>query len=147
MLQALGASLNTMTLGGLAIAIGEVVDDAVDRRRERFPPPAREPPRSPSPCRRRGWCVDAIAGSALAVVLRHLRGAARVPAGAALPACAGRLFAPAGLAYILAVLASLAVALTVTPALCLLLLRTRCRDAADPPVTRWLQAAYDRADA
>src|SRR5205085_12019273 len=55
----------------------------------------------------------------------------------------GRLFAPLGYAYVLAVLASLAVALTVTPALALLLL-PRAGGAGEPPLLRWLQGGYER---
>src|SRR5438132_13858950 len=55
----------------------------------------------------------------------------------------GRLFAPLGWAYALAVLASLAVALTVTPALALLLL-SRAGGAEEPPLLRWLQGGYER---
>jgi multidrug efflux pump subunit AcrB len=56
----------------------------------------------------------------------------------ALSGVAGRLFGPLGIAYILAVLASLAVALTVTPALSMLLLTGSKRQGwSDPPVVRW----------
>jgi len=53
------------------------------------------------------------------------------------------LFAPLGIAYILAVLASLAVALTVTPALSMLLLTDSKRQGwSDPPIVRWSRQAY-----
>src|SRR5262249_55563405 len=55
---------------------------------------------------------------------------------------AGRLFAPLGLAYILAILASLAVALTLTPALCSLLLAARELKPGDPPAVAWLKPRY-----
>jgi len=55
----------------------------------------------------------------------------------------GRLFAPLGVAYVLAVMVSLAVALTVTPALSLLLL-PRAGGAEEPPLLRFLQSGYER---
>src|SRR6202011_5544399 len=54
----------------------------------------------------------------------------------------GRLFSPLGYAYVLAVLASLAVALTVTPALALLLL-PGASGAEEPPLLRGLQGVYE----
>jgi Cu/Ag efflux pump CusA len=57
----------------------------------------------------------------------------------------GRLFAPLGIAYILAIMASLAVALTVTPALCYLLLGQGRYAYADPPLIRWMKPRYGRA--
>ena len=54
----------------------------------------------------------------------------------------GALFRPLGLAYILATLASLLVALTVTPAMTLMLLTGRAGRVAEAPVLRWLKARY-----
>ena len=59
-----------------------------------------------------------------------------------LPGIAGRLFAPLGIAYILATLASLVVALTLTPALAQLLLRKGKRPEQEPPLYRWLKPRY-----
>lgn len=143
-LQKLGVSLNTMTLGGLAIAIGEVVDDAVidvenitRRLRENRSAPAPRPPASvvlAASLEVRGAVVHAT----FIVVLVFL------PI-LALPGLAGRFFAPLGLAYILAILASLLIALTVTPALAMLLLVRRKETRAEPPVIRFLRRRYERA--
>ena len=140
-LDRLGVTLNTMTLGGLAIAIGEVVDDAVidvenilRRLREN------QGLANPKPV----WRVvfdasievrGAVVYATLAVILVF------VPI-LSLSGVAGRLFAPLGLAYILAVLASLLVALTVTPALSMLLLAGRRREEHDAPALRWMQEKY-----
>jgi CzcA family heavy metal efflux pump len=143
-LMALGETLNTMTLGGLAIAIGEVVDDAVIGV-ENVMRRLRENRRRGGPVAEPRIVLDAIlevrtsvAYATFAVLLVFL------PV-LTLTGVAGRLFGPLALAYILAVLASLAVALTVTPALAALLLTGR-RDAptAEPPLMRWSRRAYER---
>jgi len=140
-LEYLGFSLNTMTLGGLAIAIGEVVDDAVidvenilrrlreNRHLEHPQPPLRVVYDASIEVR------SAVVYATFAVVLVFL------PI-LTLSGVAGRLFAPLGLTYILAILASLLVALTVTPALCLVLLGHRQVQEEASPVVRWLQARY-----
>ena len=141
-LQWMGQTLNTLTLGGLAIAIGEVVDDAVigvenvvrrlreNRRKERPRPETRVVLDA---------CLEvrsAVAYATFAVLLVFF------PI-LLLSGVAGRLFGPLGVAYILAVLASLAVALTVTPALSMLLLVGRKAEAIDPPVVRWSRGRYE----
>ena len=147
-LNALGATLNAMTLGGLAIAIGEVVDDAVidvenisrrlrENRRSTYPLPMEQVILNAS-LEVRGSVVYAT----FAVILVFL------PV-VMLPGLAGRFFAPLGLSYVLAILASLAVAMIVTPALCMLLFpkTATAADATkhdDPPVMRWLRAHYER---
>lgn len=146
-LNALGATLNAMTLGGLAIAIGEVVDDAVIDV-ENIARRLRENRRSANPLPIGDVIVNAsleVRGSVVyatfAVILVFL------PV-VMLPGLAGRFFAPLGLAYVLAILASLAVAMIVTPALCMLMFRERAqpgddRASHDPPVTRWLRRHYE----
>lgn len=142
-LGALGVSLNTLTLGGLAIAIGEVVDDAVIGV-ENIVRRLRENRRLAEP-RPEGRVVfeavfevrSAVVYATLAVILVFL------PV-LGLAGLAGRLFAPLALAYVLAVLASLAVALTVTPALAMWLLTGPGHEVADPPVVRWTRGRYER---
>jgi len=142
-MERLGFSLNTMTLGGLAIAIGEIVDDAVidvenifrrlrENRGQAQPRPALLVILAAS-LEVRGAVVFAT----LAVILVFF------PI-LTLSGVAGRLFSPLGVAYILAVLASLLVALTVTPALCFLLLAHRELPPQDPPVIRYLKTRYVR---
>src|SRR5262249_50602104 len=115
-LEQFGVTLNTMTLGGIAIAIGEVLDDAIigveniaRRLRENAlraePEPAYQVVRAAA-LEVRGPVVYAT--WVVALVFAPLL---------TLSGLAGKFFAPLGLAYLLAVLASLLVALTVTPAL------------------------------
>ena len=141
-LERLGATFNTMTLGGLAIAIGVVVDDAIIDV-ENIVRRLRENTRlsQPRPSARvvLEACLEvrsAVAYATFAVVLVVL------PI-MALSGIAGRLFAPLGLSYMLAVLASLLVALTVTPALSMAFLAGRNLRADEPPVIRWTRAAYE----
>lgn len=139
-LERLGLSLNTMTLGGLAIAIGLLVDDAViaveniyRRMRENR---QRAEPRPAS-----GVILDATLEVRSAVVHATIIVALVFLPVLTMSGVAGRLFAPLGIAYILATLASLLVALTVTPALCLASLGRRVPEQ-EPPVVRRLKERY-----
>jgi CzcA family heavy metal efflux pump len=139
----LGYSLNTMTLGGLGIAVGLLVDDAVivvENVYRRL----REDKLSEAP-----WPVaDVIAGATYevrsAVVFATLAIALIFVPVLTIEDVAGRLFGPLGLAYVLATLASLLVALTVTPALCSCLIDLARLPSREPPVARWLKARYRR---
>lgn len=138
-----GVSLNTMTLGGLAIAIGLLVDDAiivvenVHRRlrlnmRLALPEPAAR------------VVLHATLEVRSAVVYATLAiGLVFLPV-LTLPGLAGRLFAPLATSYLLATMASLAVAITITPALCLTLLPKRCEAECDTRIAGWLKAGYAR---
>ncbi len=141
LLSRLGYSLNAMTLGGLAIAIGEVVDDAVIDvenilRRLRENRALAEP----RPVHR--VVLDASLEVRSAVVYATFAVVLVFLPVLAISGLAGRIFAPLGVAYIFSILASLAVALTVTPAMCLLLLGKRELPPRDPPVVRLAKRLY-----
>jgi CzcA family heavy metal efflux pump len=139
-LEWLGASLDTMTLGGLAIAIGVVVDDAVIDV-ENIVRRLRENTRSPRPQPFAQVVLDATLEVRGAVVYATFAVILVVLPVMTLSGTAGRLFAPLGLAYTTAVLASLIVALTLTPALSMTLLPGRV-PKHDPPLVRWTGAGY-----
>ena len=140
-LEELGGTLNVMTLGGLAIAVGIVVDDAVidvenivrrlsENRQSHDPrPPGRVILEASFEVR------NPVVYATFAVLLVF------VPV-LLLPGLSGALFAPLAISYGLAVLASLAVALTVVPALSMALLARRAA-TAPPPVVRWLRVRYE----
>jgi CzcA family heavy metal efflux pump len=140
-LQWTGQTVNTLTLGGLAIAIGEVVDDAVIGV-ENVARRLRENGRIAAERAAARVVLDAILEVRGSVVYATFAVLLVVVPILALSGVAGRLFAPLGIAYILAVLTSLLVALTLTPALSMLLLARRQHQPQDPPVVRWSRKGY-----
>jgi CzcA family heavy metal efflux pump len=140
-LERLGITLNTMTLGGLAIAIGVVVDDAVIDV-ENIVRRLRENARLAAPRPFAHVVLDATFEVRSAVVYATFAVILVVFPIVTLSGLTGRLFAPMGFAYSLAVLASLIVALTVTPALATALLPGRV-PPRDPPMVRWARATYE----
>ena len=141
-LERFGGTLNTMTLGGLAIAIGVVVDDAVidveniaRRLRENSRSALRHPVAR--------VVLDANLEVRSAVVYATFAVILVVLPVMALSGIGGHLFAPLGLAYMLAVLASLVVAQTVTPALSMVLLTGDRGRRKEPPVVAWTRARYE----
>ena len=132
-------SINVMTLGGLAIAIGELVDDAVvdveNILRRLKQNRAQGNPLSMLEVVRRA-SVEVRSGIVYATAIVVL---VFVPLFA-LPGIEGRLFTPLGIAYIVSVLASMLVSMTVTPVLCLYLLPGMKRlDHGDSTLVAWLK--------
>lgn len=139
-IKAMGWSLNTMTLGGLAVALGVVIDDAV-LDVENIATRLRDA------ARRGGAHADAILAASLQVrapvVYATVAMLAAVVPLLALPGSEGVLLRPFAGAVIAASLASLAVAAFVTPALAsLALAHLQPRPAREPSA---LQRAYARA--
>src|SRR5712691_3804364 len=140
-LEKMGLSLNTMTLGGLAIAIGEVVDDAVIDV-ENIHRRLRENRASLNPRPPFQVVFDASIEVRSAVVYATFAVILVFFPVLILSGLAGSLFGPLGVAYIWAILASLVVALTVTPALSLLMLGGRDLPPQEPPIVHWLKQGY-----
>jgi len=138
-----GLSINTMTLGGLAIAIGELVDDAVvdvenilrrlkENREMPNPKPALEVISAASQEVRSGIVY------ATAIIILVF-----IPLFA-LSGIEGRLFAPLGIAYIVSILASLLTSITVTPVLAYYFLRNqKLHDKKDSFIVRRLKLGYE----
>ncbi|GIZ51913.1 multidrug transporter AcrB [Noviherbaspirillum aridicola] len=137
-----GLSINTMTLGGLAIAIGELVDDAVvgvenvlrrlklERGHANRLNPVELIARATLEVR------SAIVVATVIIVLVF------VPLFV-LPGMEGRLFVPLGIAYIVSILASMLVSVTLTPVMAYYLLpRMKQLDHGDPALVRWLKERY-----
>ena len=115
--QWLGQSINVMTLGGLAIAIGELVDDAnvdVENIVRRLKQNRLLPEPRPVITVIREASVEVRSGIVYGTVIVVL---VFVPLFAR-PGMEGRLFSPLGVAYIVSILASMLVSMTVTPVLC-----------------------------
>jgi len=120
-LDRFGSTLNTMTLGGLAVAIGVVVDDAIIDV-ENILRRLRENLHLPQPRSLFRVVLDASLEVRSAVVYASFIVALVFLPVLTMTGIQGKFFTPLGIAFILAIMASLAVALTVTPALCLLIL-------------------------
>jgi CzcA family heavy metal efflux pump len=142
LIKMFGGSVNTMTLGGLAIAVGEVVDDAIvdvenvyRRLRENK---LRGYPKSTIRV-----IIDACKEVRSAVVYATFIVALVFLPVFCLQGTEGKIFAPLGYSYVIATLSSLLVALTVTPAMCYLLLRDKRTIAMEEaPLMRHLKRGY-----
>lgn len=139
-----GLSINTMTLGGLAIAIGGLVDDAVvdveNVLRRLKMDRAKHPQHRLHPLEVvKIASMEVRSGILYATAIIVL---VFVPLFA-LPGIEGRLFVPLGIAFIVSTLASLVVSVTVTPVLSLYLLpRMKSLDHGDTRMLAWLKARY-----
>jgi CzcA family heavy metal efflux pump len=138
-------TINTMTLGGIAVAIGDLVDDSIVDI-ENIHRRLRENRRKPRPDNPLKVVFLASAEVRNSIVYATLIVALVVLPLFSLAGLEGRLFAPLGLAYIVSLLCSLAVSLTVTPVLGHLLLANArlLDDAEDPFLLRGLKWLDER---
>ena len=142
-LERLGITINTITLGGLVIALGEVVDDSIidvenifRRLRENKLLPQPRP-------------VFEVVFEASLEVRRAVVFATFIVALVFLPVLTltglqGSFFAPLALSYILAIMASLLVALTLTPALAYVFFDQGVSGTGEPRLQHWLKTGYRR---
>ncbi len=136
-----GATINTMTLAGLVIALGAVVDDAIIDV-ENITRRLREERLSGG-----GQSTGTVILRACLEVRSPIVYATLIIVAASIPVflltgLTGAFFRPLTLSYTLAILASMVVALTVTPALSLLLLRAAPIERRSSPVVGWLRRVY-----
>jgi CzcA family heavy metal efflux pump len=138
-----GAGINTMILAGFVIAVGVVVDDAIIDI-ENIARRLRQHRREGSPKSTASIILEAsleVRGSIIFATLIIVL--ALLPVFF-LEGLSGAFFQPLALAYVLAVLASMLVALTVTPALALILVGGEHSARRESPLARRLQRGYER---
>ena len=147
-LKFMGLTINTMSIGGMAIAIGSLVDDAIVdvenvfkhlRQNRKLPESERLP------------VLDVVFNASREVRLPILNSTFIIVVSFMplffLTGMEGRMLRPLGIAFITALFASTLVALTLTPVLCSFLLGSEKSDKAgkEPALVRWLQKIYNVA--
>lgn len=147
-LKFMGLTINTMSIGGMAIAIGSLVDDAIVDVENVFKH-LRQNRRLPEPERKS--VVEVVFNASREVRLPILNSTFIIVVSFVplffLTGMEGRMLRPLGIAFITALFASTLVALTLTPVLCSYLLGGDKSDKAgkDPAIVRWLQKVYNVA--
>lgn len=138
-LAALGQGINTMTLGGLAVAIGSVVDDSIVDMENCYRG-LRRNQISPTPKPSLQVVYDTSVEVRTSVIFSTVIIAIVFAPIFTLTDVEGRIFAPMGLAYLVSIFASTLVALTLSPALCAILLAPQRL----PPEETWLSRMAQR---
>jgi CzcA family heavy metal efflux pump len=141
-LHARDTTVNTMVLAGLVIALGAIVDDAIIDV-ENITRRLRQQRQSGARASTARVILEASVEVRGPIVYATLIIVAAAVPVLFLEGLTGSFFRPLALSYCLAVLASLAVALVVTPALCLILLRGKAVERRESWLVRWLQRWYE----
>ncbi|KRT62248.1 MAG: acriflavin resistance protein [Chloroflexi bacterium CSP1-4] len=142
-LHQLGATINVMVLAGFVIAIGVVVDDAIIDV-ENITRRLRQNRLEGSTESTASIVLHSSLEVRSAIIYATLIDVVAIAPVFFLEGLTGAFFGPLAIAYGLSVLASMAVALTVTPALALILLRNAPIERRDSPLARWLKSGYER---
>ncbi|NEP13010.1 MAG: efflux RND transporter permease subunit [Symploca sp. SIO2C1] len=140
-MKAFGLGINTMTLGGLVVAIGSVVDDAIVDMENCYrglrTNQAQGNPKHPFQV-----VYDTSIEVRLAVIFSTVIIIVVFAPIFSLTGVEGRIFAPMGLAYLLSITASTLVAMTLSPALCAILLANQILPQEGTLVSRWTERLY-----
>ena len=140
-MNAFGLGINTMTLGGLVVAIGSVVDDAIVDMENCYrglrTNQAQGNPKQPFQV-----VFETSVQVRLAVIFSTVIIVVVFAPIFSLTGVEGRIFAPMGLAYLFSILASTLVAMTLSPALCAILLANQTLPQEGTLVSRWAERLY-----
>jgi cation efflux system protein involved in nickel and cobalt tolerance len=141
LMKAFGLGINTMTLGGLVVAIGSVVDDSIVDMENCYrglrTNQAQGNPKHPFQV-----VYDTSVEVRLAVIFSTVIIVVVFAPIFSLTGVEGRIFAPMGVAYLLSIAASTLVAMTLSPALCALLLANQTLPQEGTFISRWAERLY-----
>ncbi|WP_414543434.1 efflux RND transporter permease subunit [Nostoc sp. CCY0012] len=136
-----GQGINTMTLGGLAVAIGSVVDDSIVDMENCYRG-LRQNQVAKNPVHPFKVVYDTSVAVRVSVIFSTVIIAVVFAPIFTLTGVEGRIFAPMGVAYLVSIFASTFVAMTLSPALCAILLANRQLPTDDTWVSAWSQRVY-----
>ncbi len=142
-LYLMGTIINVMVLAGFVIALGAVVDDAIIDV-ENIVRRLREDRKKGGTKSATRIVLDASIEIRPSIVMATVIIVIAVIPVFFLEGLTGAFFKPLALSYVLALLASMIVAMTVTPALCLILLRNVPLERRESPIIKWLQRGYSK---
>lgn len=141
LMKAFGLGINTMTLGGLVVAIGSVVDDAIVDMENCYRG-LRKNQADGNPKTPLQVVYETSVQVRLAVIFSTVIIVVVFAPIFSLTGVEGRIFAPMGLAYLFSIAASTLVAMTLSPALCAILLANQTLPQEGTVVSRWAERLY-----